>query len=296
MKKHAFLIMAHGHWQLLNTLLSLLDDERVDIYLHVDRKAHVPDPAPWQGILQKASLFLIPRRRIRWGTESQILCELDLIGAALKGDYQHYHLLSGVDLPIKPIGEILAFFDRYPDREFVHFDAPETAPLNLDRVRYYYPGPLCSRRPFWSAVRFPAVRLQKKLGVCRHRKNPIHYGKGANWFSCTHAFLADLWRHEKEIRRFFRHSFCCDEIFLQTYLLSSPFRDDLYDRSFSDSPLSNMRLIDWKRGAPYTFRAEDVPELLRSPCLFARKFDEILYPDAVEAVYCALTGSSDKEL
>ena len=36
--KHAFLIMAHGSLPLLRVLLSMLDDERNDIFLHIDRK------------------------------------------------------------------------------------------------------------------------------------------------------------------------------------------------------------------------------------------------------------------
>lgn len=36
--RHAYLIMAHNEWSLLNVLLSLLDDDRNDIYLHIDKK------------------------------------------------------------------------------------------------------------------------------------------------------------------------------------------------------------------------------------------------------------------
>ena len=36
--RHAYLIMAHNEWELLNTLLSLIDDPRNDIFLHIDKK------------------------------------------------------------------------------------------------------------------------------------------------------------------------------------------------------------------------------------------------------------------
>ena len=36
--RHAYLIMAHNEWELLNTLLSLIDDTRNDIFLHIDKK------------------------------------------------------------------------------------------------------------------------------------------------------------------------------------------------------------------------------------------------------------------
>lgn len=38
--KHAYLIIAHGELPVLETLLSMLDDERNDVYLHVDKRAH----------------------------------------------------------------------------------------------------------------------------------------------------------------------------------------------------------------------------------------------------------------
>ena len=39
MKKHAYLIIAHNNWKILERLLILLDDNRNDIYLHIDRKS-----------------------------------------------------------------------------------------------------------------------------------------------------------------------------------------------------------------------------------------------------------------
>ena len=38
-KKHAYLIIAHNNWKQLSLLLSVLDDERNDIYIHIDKKS-----------------------------------------------------------------------------------------------------------------------------------------------------------------------------------------------------------------------------------------------------------------
>lgn len=43
MKKHAYLIMAHNNWKILEKLLILLDDKRNDIYLHIDLKSDFID-------------------------------------------------------------------------------------------------------------------------------------------------------------------------------------------------------------------------------------------------------------
>ena len=44
MSKHAFLIMAHNEYDILNKLLLLLDDERNDIFIHYDKKCKLPPP------------------------------------------------------------------------------------------------------------------------------------------------------------------------------------------------------------------------------------------------------------
>ena len=56
--KHAFLIMAHGSLPLLRVLLSMLDDERNDIFLHIDRKSDMLDGAE-PLVLSKASPLFI---------------------------------------------------------------------------------------------------------------------------------------------------------------------------------------------------------------------------------------------
>lgn len=42
MSKHAFLIMAHNEYDILNKLLLLLDDERNDIFIHYDKNVNYP--------------------------------------------------------------------------------------------------------------------------------------------------------------------------------------------------------------------------------------------------------------
>ena len=37
--KHAYCILAHNNFHQLQTLINCIDDERNDIYLHIDKKA-----------------------------------------------------------------------------------------------------------------------------------------------------------------------------------------------------------------------------------------------------------------
>ena len=40
-----------------------------------------------------------------------------------------------------------------------------------------------------------------------------------------------------------------------------------------------LRLVDWERGKPYTFRLKDFDEMISSPCLFVRKLSLQSYED-----------------
>ena len=107
--RHAYLIMAHNEWELLNTLLSLIDDERNDIFLHIDKKVKNM-PNLYQPKFSK--LYLTPKRYdVRWGDVGQVHSEMHLFKTAKEhGPYQYYHKLSGVDLPIKTQDYIHHFF------------------------------------------------------------------------------------------------------------------------------------------------------------------------------------------
>lgn len=41
-RRHAYLIMAHNQWDVLEQLLRALDDPRNDIFLHIDKKTTHP--------------------------------------------------------------------------------------------------------------------------------------------------------------------------------------------------------------------------------------------------------------
>lgn len=71
----------------------------------------------------------------------------------------------------------------------------------------------------------------------------------------------------------FKYTLNADEIFIQTLLINSPFKCKIYQPQEYNSGKMNQRQIDWKRGKPYTYTIDDYDFLVKSPLLFARKFD-----------------------
>ena len=70
--------------------------------------------------LKYSNIHVFKKVDVGWGEDSQIECEMFLFNEAYKkGPFDYYHLLSGVDLPLKSNDYIHDFFDQNKGKEFV---------------------------------------------------------------------------------------------------------------------------------------------------------------------------------
>ena len=263
LQKHAYCIIAHNEPGLLQTLTGLLDHPLNDIYIHIDARS---DISAFSGITCQHSrlVFLSERIPVRWGHTSQIECELLLFGAARQGgDYAYYHLLSGVDLPLKPQQYIHQYLDEtHPGKILVSVLEGEDDMKDVaykTRFHHLFTDRLGIRR--YRMVRNFVIRLEKLSGY--RRKYPFPLYKGSNWVSLPQDFLDWLLPQKEQILRMFRQTWCTDEVFIQSLLLASPFRDRMMD---------NRREIRFEGPVPHVWTQEDRDVLLRSEMFFARKF------------------------
>ena len=284
--KHAYLIMAHNQFELLNHLILQLDDKRNDIYIHMDIKAKEFDFKKIENLPLESKIYFIPRMDVKWGGYSQIQCELALLKEASKRPYRYYHLLSGADFPLKTQDEIHNFFKRYDGKEFIHFSKVEQkeAKRVFTRISRYHLFQDYSPKKFF---KFPKIfmtvidksflMIQRVFGVNRLKGKLLNIKFGSSWFSITDDFTRYVLSHQEWIETHFSHSKCADELFLQTLVYQSPFKEELSSYCFNDTPLSNMRKIDWsqtKRNPnPEIWTVTDYNRLINTEHLFARKFD-----------------------
>lgn len=295
MGRHAYLILAHKNFNQLKTLVELLDDERNDIYVHVDAKARDFKISDWKGVTKKSRLeFIEPRRNVNWGGVSIMRAELDLLEAATgREHYDHYHLLSGMDLPIKSQDIIHDFFDKHNDREFLNLW--EFKKSTLSRFRYFTVFPEGEGRFRTRIINHIFKGLQMAVGFRINRH--VDFRFGSQWFSITDAFARYAVEKRPWLEKVFSRTSTCDEIFLATLICNSPFKEKLYlptpVKSQKEVNMSNMRFIDWTRGEsirhPWTFREDDFELLQSVPHFWARKFDE-----NVDAKIIALLADSLK--
>lgn len=274
--KHAYLIKAHHEPQVLSTLLALIDDARNDVFLHIDAKSAEMLETFRHYAPKHAGFVLLDPQSEHWGDISQMEVELRLFEAAHKhGTYTYFHLLSGVDLPIKSQDAIHRFFDDHSGKEFVHFWQHERDTTRRVKRYYLFTRHLKDKGTVMHAVTAPIrnlyLTLQKITGYRRPDSGYV-FKKGSNWVSITPQFCAYLLHERERITRRMRHTLAPDEIFLHTVLWNSPFRANIFSLS-DDIPQASARLIDWRRGAPYVFTEHDAEELKTSDAMFARKFN-----------------------
>lgn len=175
-------------------------------------------------------------------------------------------------MPIKTQDYIHAFFSRNAGLEFITIKQGQTVDSimreKLDTWQLFDKKMRHHNRivrGVSNRMRACINRLQHIIGVHRQYSfTKLYYGD--NWVSLTNDFTRYLLSMRHRILHDFRHTYCSDEVFIQSVAMESPFKDRL-------NPAGNMRKIDWERGGPYTWRSDDIDELMQSEQLFARKFE-----------------------
>lgn len=264
--KHAYLILAHNDVSSLEGLIRLLDDERNDIYVHWDAKSGA---IPAIFAAHSKLLFLKKRVKVNWAGYSMVKAEYGLFRAAFKnGPYGYYHLISGVDLPIKSQDYIHQMCDQDQGTEFIAF--ADTSQKELDyRAQHFFLFPeefkeVCFIK---KVIRKALIKIQDLVG---YRRTDLVIRKGSQWCSVTQAFVEYLLSKEEEIKKLFDHTFCPDELFIQTVCTNSPFIDKV--RKAESEFDGNLRFIKWVDGELLPITMEDLPALRQSDRWFARKF------------------------
>lgn len=198
-------------------------------------------------------------------------CTLSLLEKA-GTKYSYYHLISGVDFPIKNQDYIHNYFKDNYGKQFVGFDWNAIkSESHINRVKYYHLLINIIGKRDKSNIIYKllykiedlSLLLQSKLKINRISYNAY---KGSQWFSISNDCVAAILSQKKEILKRYRFGLVTDEIWLQTFIMEY-FPDCVAE--------SNMRFIKWIQGnnSPEILTSSDYDDLRQSNMLFARKFD-----------------------
>jgi hypothetical protein len=281
--------MAHDHFTLTESLVRLLEHPRTFVVLHlnVDNVAEVIEQHP---VL--ASARLIPRIDVRWGQYSLLKVQLNLLQAALEEGFDYVHLISGKDLPLRPVEDIMDFIDAHDGTEFLAINPPKRATEVRPRVGRYWSERLLEGKVMGGprgmalrAMQKASVSLQGGVGIDRTRRWGHEIQTGEAWCSVTSALARHFVDHMEWADHHLRKTFVPEEFFWATMACDSPRRE--YVEREAPPYYANLRHISWQEGAPghpHIWRMADLPELAASPNMFARKFDPSVDSEVVEEV------------
>ncbi len=263
--KIAHLLLIHENPSQLKRLIQRLAHPDAEFYIHVDLKT---DINPFLYLQSKDVKFIVNRVNVHWGAYSIVQATVNSLEEILKSDYNYdyINLLSGQDYPLKSTEAIHDFFKNNPNKAFMHTLSVENewqeAIPRLTKYHlsnYTFSGKYTLEK--WLNFLLPSRKMPNNL---------IAVGR-SQWFSISsqHAeYMVTYLQENKHVKRFFELTWGSDEFVFQTILFNSIYQKDMVN--------DNLRYIDWSEGkaSPKTFTMNDLPNLLGSGQLFARKFSE----------------------
>jgi hypothetical protein len=220
---------------------------------------------------------------MRWGDFSLTANCQNAVGHLLKSDFKFDYVfcVTGQDYPLKTPDEIRQVLADADGRSFVLHEAFPVArwePGGMGRLFSYnfVYNHKAYQFPKWNVPQRRWVRWIYKIIntlVPRRGRFPLNmhpFGGSLHWtLSRTAAeYLEQFVSNNPAYDRRFRFTFASDEVYVQTILANSPLKNRLID--------NDLRYLKWPTpgaASPGVLGQADLPQILASDAVFARKFD-----------------------
>lgn len=279
----AYIVLAHADAPLFGRLMHRLSHPEVAAFVHLDKRAAL---APFEEQVRDLPNihFLANRIHVMWAGFSQIESTLLSFEAALAETDEHcthFVVISGADYPLASNREILDFFARRKQQQFIRrFDLMTSGDSHQTwRVRGRFFREWADR---FTWKRKPLFAIERLLRLFPRRlPKGVRFTVGSNWVALTRecvAYCVQKARTDHDLVDFFRPAFGPDELFLHTLVENSPFVDQAppiepyVDISKIGGPFAYGNVHALTPKVPIT-TAEDAEAILatRGERLFTRK-------------------------
>jgi hypothetical protein len=251
-------------------------------YVHVDRKSKPEVVDAFMALGRKyPGVKVYSRYRVNWGGNNHLKAILLLVEEALSDGMGYCHLITGQDYPLMSAEALLAEGERQVNYlDSVQLPRSDWKDGGYDRLVYYNLFDLFNGRTTWGRRMIHyIVAIQRIVSFKRKIPLDIPYYGGMTYWSLTRECLEYAVCYAEEHPGFmkaFDHSFCAEELFFQTVLLNSPFRDSIVN--------DDRRFIVWEfrdGNNPATLDERDYENAMASQAFFMRK---IAYPQSEQLV------------
>lgn len=222
--KHAYLIITHNNFDILEKLVKLVDDKRNDIFIHIDKKVRNFKYENIKLLVEKSNVNFVKNYDVKWGEYSLIEAELSLFRTAYKADnYRYFHLISGSDMILKNQDYIHDFFTQNDGYEFISCATDEHA----DKMKIINRINKFNHIENSTFISKSFMKILNKLNFNRY-KGDFKISFGCEWVSITNEFVKYILDNEKWIKKHFKYSHACDEVYKQCLAINSKFKKKLY--------------------------------------------------------------------
>jgi hypothetical protein len=263
--KLAHLILAHNNPQQLERLIKRLIYRNTDIYIHLDTKADIKEFIHLEGL--ENVFFISNRIEVSWTQYNTVTATLNSFEEILKKglDYSHINLLSGQDYPLKKAAVIQEFLFKNHDKTFMKYRSVEDEwPETLSRFTKYHLG------DYDFPFKFKVQRLMNWFLPKKKLPNGLKPYGFSEWLTITPVcaqYVIDYMKNNPSVRRFFRMTWCPDELVFQTILVNSKLKDSVVN--------DHLRYIKFIPRAykPNTLTMEYKEILVNSGKFYGRKFN-----------------------
>ncbi|MFI3331516.1 MAG: beta-1,6-N-acetylglucosaminyltransferase [Rikenellaceae bacterium] len=254
--KIAILIQVHINPEQVRQLCDRLRHPEVDVFLSVDAKVNRDD-------FKSCGADILPTFvKVGWGDFSQIKATLEAL-KCIKS-YEHIVFISGQDWPLKPIDEIVKFFNQ----PYLCCRILEQASPMHKRYKYRYVS-------FGSKIFRKIANKLIRIFTLSPRKffftGDVY--KGSQWWCVSGECAKYILRfcdENPEYVRFFKHTHCADELFFHNIVARSPFAE-----SHIKPESEHFTFTIWEKNSanPKILTLSDLDAILGSKKIFARKVD-----------------------
>jgi hypothetical protein len=301
------MIFAHKSPDQLARLIHRLNTSKSIFFVHVDKGTDdLTFNEMVEGVRELHNITFVKRNKVEWGWIIFAINEVisDIVHRKIEFDYIFF--LSGQDYPIKTNAYIEDFLAKNKGKQFINYFLIPRDPSDgwandnggLDRIEnwhirlfkkcYRIPGRIKRNSRIKSIFWHFVLRFIPKRKFIQGYKP---FGGEAWWCltkECTEYMNAFMIANPRFVS-YFKYVDIADEIFYQSIILNSAFKDSVIN--------DDLRCIDWSAGGshPRIWRKGDIEILRRSKGLIARKFDSRVDSEVLDLIDSKLlqTGQSE---
>jgi hypothetical protein len=284
----AYIVLAHTAPGQLSRLVDRLDGTHASFLIHVDKRAAIYERVHG-ALARNERVTFLPRVTSRLATFGLVAPPLDALSTLFRRQdpFDYAILLSGQDYPIKPQHALLGRLVEEASACFLHafpiddLDLSEWPPQATFRYEHWHTH-VGDRG--WS------IPMRRRVPGGRRP-----FGGSMFWAipRDAAAYVLDTLEREPNLLRFFKHTHVPEEMFFQTILMNSPFRERV--ATLAAPQCYGLHFIDWRArdDHPHTLRLRHLSELRSTPAFFARKFDEGVDGLVLDRIDAELLGQAD---